>query len=176
MVFQSIDGQLTDVKDKKSPRLAASSILVARCPSAVLVAFDFVAPLFWKQTGSILPFGHAGHELCGLQVGKTIFDQFWSKPHQWHLADRALCESTRQVSGSSPCLQGYERFVPRSLCGNLYGLEKDGLRKWGGLELRVSAFERLKRWKKCGCAQHCCHCCRVFHVQYLFGSNSVQQQ
>lgn len=96
----------------------------------------FLLPLCF-DTGSILPFGHTGHELCGLQVGKTIFDQFWSKPYQWHLADRALCESTLQVSGSSSCLQGYERFVSRSLCGNLYRLEEDGLRKWGGRELRV---------------------------------------
>ena len=42
---------------------------------------------------------------------------------------------------------------------------------WNSEFHRASAFERLKRWKKCGCAQHCCHCCRAFScIQYLFGS------
>ena len=47
---------------------------------------------------------------------------------------------------------------------------------WNSEFRRVSAFERLKRWKKCGCAQHCCHCCRAFSCTstYLVAT-SVQQ-
>ena len=59
---------------------------------------------------------------------EAISDQFWSKPHLQHFADRAVREPACPLYGELTHFQGHKGFVPRHLCRLLRNFEEGGLR------------------------------------------------